>query len=188
MTKQPSLTTDRLTLRPLADHDVDALVLLAGQPSIARTTASIPHPYHESDARTFIASVQQTWTDGAGVVFAITLAEQNALIGAVGLSCTPQHQRAELGYWVGEPYWNRGYVTEAARAVVTFGFKHFRLRRVTCHHMASNPASGAIMRKLGMQPEGILREHFVRGEQIEDLHCYGLLRHEWEAQRNQATA
>ena len=91
----------------------------------------------------------------------------------------PEHARAELGYWVGVPYWNRGVATEAARALVAFGFGALGLHRVQARHLTRNPASGRVMQKLGMRLEGVHREAVRKWDRFEDLAMYAVLAREW---------
>jgi RimJ/RimL family protein N-acetyltransferase len=101
------------------------------------------------------------------------------LLGAVGLRFEQAYAWAELGYWIGVRYWNKGYCTEAAQAVIDYAFAERGLNRVHARHFASNPASGRVMAKLGMTREGLLRQHVIKDDRYEDLVCYGLLRSEW---------
>src|ERR1700746_2272380 len=118
----PDLHTDRLVLRPYVLSDVADLVRLAGAREVAATTLRIPHPYREQDAIEFISSSPAEAETGTSARFAITLRDSGVLVGGIGLRIDPPHQHAELGYWIGVPYWGRGYATEAARAVVRYGF------------------------------------------------------------------
>jgi RimJ/RimL family protein N-acetyltransferase len=90
-------------------------------------------------------------------------------------------RHAEMGYWVGAPYWSQGYGAEAAAAVVRYGFEALDLHRIHANHYTRNPASGRIMQKIGMQHEGRMREHALHWGQFEDIELYGLLRPEWQA-------
>jgi [ribosomal protein S5]-alanine N-acetyltransferase len=101
------------------------------------------------------------------------------VIGAIGLSLTPRHARGEIGYWVGLPYWGQGYATEAARALVHFGFSRLGLHRVQARHLSRNPASGRVLQKLGMALEGTQRESVRSWDRFEDVALYAVLAHEW---------
>ena len=90
-----------------------------------------------------------------------------------------QNNSAELGYWIGKPYWNSGYATEASRAVLKYGFEVLGLNRIHASHFRRNPASGRIMEKIGMKYEGCLRQHFKKWGKFEDLETYGILRSEY---------
>ena len=93
-----------------------------------------------------------------------------------------QHARAEMGYWIGKPYWNNGYCTEAAEAVLRYGFTELGLNRIYAHHFGRNPASGRVMEKIGMVYEGCLRQHVQRWGVFEDLKIYAILKSEYESQ------
>jgi RimJ/RimL family protein N-acetyltransferase len=73
------------------------------------------------------------------------------------------------------PYWGRGYATEAALAVIAFGFEELGLNRIYAQHMASNPASGRVMQKAGMRHEGTLRQHVTKFGIVDDIAIYGIL-------------
>ena len=172
---QPALRTDRLLLRPFTLEDAPAVQRLAGDAEIADTTLTIPHPYGEGVAEAWIDTHRDRWERGELASFAIVLRETGELAGAVGLAIDPRHLHAELGYWVGRPYWGLGICTEAARAVVEFGFRELGLRRIHAHHFTRNPASGRVMQKIGMRCEGTLRQHARKGDRFEDLDVYGIL-------------
>jgi len=172
----PRLTTARLVLRPLSLADAADVQRLAGDRDIAETTAAIPHPYPDGAAETWIATHPDRYARGESVVFGITRAEDGVLLGAIGLEIKAEMQRAELGYWIGKPYWNNGYCTEAARAVVRFAFEILGLRRVFANHFGRNAASGRVMHKAGMRHEGPLRHHSIKWGTIDDMEVYGVLR------------
>ena len=169
-----TLVTARLLLRPYSLSDVPALVCLAGAREVAATTLRIPHPYTEQDARDFIAKYQSE--AGPEKRFAITLRADGELCGGVGLRVDPSHQHAELGYWLGLPFWGRGYATEAARAMLDYGFEVLNLHRIYASYFAHNDPSGGVLRKIGMRYEGCLRAHICKWGTFHDLECYGLLR------------
>jgi [ribosomal protein S5]-alanine N-acetyltransferase len=114
--------------------------------------------------------------------FALLEQETEQLVGAMGLVIHAEYARAELGYWVGVPFWNRGYATEAARRVVRFDFEALELNRIYATHLVGNPASGRVMQKLGMQYEGRLRQHARKWGSFEDLDFYGIVAEEWRRQ------
>jgi len=176
---QPSLKTERLVLRPFQLSDAPVVQRLAGERAIADTTAVIPHPYPDGVAETWIATHEKSYTDGTAVHYALTSAKDGELIGAIGLHIAPEHDRAELGYWIAVPHWGRGYATEAARAVVAFCFETLKLHRVQASHLTRNPASGRVLEKAGMKLEGIRRGAFKKWDVFEDIAGYAVLRPEW---------
>jgi RimJ/RimL family protein N-acetyltransferase len=171
----PSLHTDRLVLRPYILNDVADLVRLAGAREVAATTLRIPHPYREEDAIDFIHSFAAEAEMGTSARFAITLREDGQLCGGVGLRIDKDHQHAELGYWIGVPYWGHGYATEAARATVHYGFEALGLHRIYASCVTQNPASGRVLKKIGMQYEGCQRSHISKWGKFYDLDLYGLV-------------
>lgn len=175
MPEQPVLTTGRLRLRPFTLADAPEVQRLAGEREIAATTAFIPHPYPDGAAEAWIETHSGRFARSEGVVFAITQRAGGALLGAVSLEINAGMQRAELGYWIGRPYWGQGYCTEAAAAVARFALADFGLRRVFAYHFSSNPASGRVMRKIGMLHEGTLRRHTIKWGEVLDLEVYGIL-------------
>jgi RimJ/RimL family protein N-acetyltransferase len=176
----PSLETERLVLRAFTLDDAADVQRLAGDRDIAKMVMSIPHPYEDGVAEEWIATHQTSFERGESVLLAITVRAGGALIGSIGLDLYPDHQLGQLGYWIGKPYWNNGYCTEAARAVVHYGFESWWLHRIFATHFKRNPASGRVMQKLGMQHEGCLREHVKRWNRFEDCEYYGILRSEYE--------
>jgi RimJ/RimL family protein N-acetyltransferase len=177
----PTLETERLILRPFALEDAPRVQLLAGDREVASTTLRIPHPYTAVLAEEWIATHPKLMAEGKAIPLAIVLAASRELIGAIGLEIQTDHQRAELGYWVGTPYWGKGYCTEAARVMVRYGFDELGLNRVVAHYLARNPASGRVLEKIGMKREGLLRKHIKKWGTFEDLVAFGVLRDELAA-------
>jgi RimJ/RimL family protein N-acetyltransferase len=177
MSTQPTLETARLRLRPYTEADIPELLPLIGTREVAATTLRIAHPYTEQDARDFL----QLAKDPDKLWLTITLRSDGHQIGGIGLRVEKQHQHAELGYWLGVPFWGHGYATEAAREILRYGFEMLALHRIFASHFKHNPASGRILKKIGMQHEGCQREHLCKWDQFVDSELYGILRREWEA-------
>jgi RimJ/RimL family protein N-acetyltransferase len=181
MSEQPTVETSRLILRPMAPSDAPDVQRLANDYEIAANTLRMPYPYENGIAEEWISRQQILFDDGKFATFAITLRDTGDFVGCISLELTPAHARAEIGYWLGKPYWGRGYCTEAARAVIRYGFERLGLRKIAGFHFARNPASGAVMRKAGMRREGLLRQHVKRCDRWEDQEVYGILREEYES-------
>ena len=178
----PTLKTDRLILRPYRLSDAAELRRLIGEYEVARTLATVPHPYPYGEAERFIAGRRAAFGAGKSVELAVTLAA-GELIGGIGLRLNAQHGGAELGYWIGRPFWRRGYATEAAGAMLDYGFAQLGLRRIAARHFGSNPASGRVMVKIGMKCEGTMRQALLKWGRVEDDVCYGILADEWAQRR-----
>ncbi len=144
----PVLETERLTLRAPRHGDVKAIAALVNDRRVAANTARIPHPYGVADAEQFIASVNKR---NGETCFVIILGDR--LIGACGLD--PQEDGPELGYWLGAPYWGRGFATEAARAVIDHAFGELEHATLQAGARVSNPASRRVLEKCAFQWTGV---------------------------------
>lgn len=178
---QPELATERLLLRALRPEDASAVRELAGAFEVADKTLLIPHPYPEGIAEKFIDSQATAFLNGEGVAFAITLRASGRLIGAIGLTLSRPDSRAEMGYWIGVPFWGKGYCTEAGRAVLAYGFHQLGLNRIFSQYFSRNPASGKVLAKLGFRHEGHLRQHVKKWDRFEDLEVCSVLRDEYKS-------
>jgi L-fuculose-phosphate aldolase len=172
---RPTLNTERLVLRPFSRDDAPVVRELAGAREVADNTLTIPHPYPEGEAERWIAGHASAFQAGELVIFAITT-EPDGLVGAVGLKLDDDSGIAELGYWVGVPCWGRGYATEAAAAVVEYGFRDLALQRIWARAFARNPASSRVLEKIGMVHEGTQRKGIRKNDQLLDTELYAILR------------
>ena len=184
---QPTLTTERLTLRPFVADDAFDVERLAGMREIADTTLNIPHPYPHGGAAEWIRLHAPAWEVGTSATFAIVGRKTGALVGAISLMIKREHRRAELGYWIALDCWNLGYATEASRRIIDFGFEFLGLHRIEARHFLRNPASGRVMDKLGMQKEGVERDWAIKWDRYETLTLYSILEPEWRARRDRPT-
>ncbi|OLP19426.1 GNAT family N-acetyltransferase [Leptolyngbya sp. 'hensonii'] len=175
----PTLYTSRLILRPFSLADAATVQRLAGEREIAAMTLTIPHPYPDGAAAAWIDTHASAFANGQGLSLAIVLQATGELCGAIGLVLAPDHHSAEMGYWLGKPYWRQGYCTEAALALLQYGFQTLNLHRIHAAHFAQNLASGRVMQKLGMRQEGYLRQAVLKWGQYMDLVLYGILWEEW---------
>lgn len=171
---QVQLETPRLVLRSFRMTDAADVVRLAGDRDIAATTRLIPHPYELPMAEAWLSSLPAATERGELLNFAITLKTTGELVGAIGLVLNAVDHHGELGYWIGKPYWDNGYATEAAKAIVDHAFGVLHLHRIFAHHFSRNAASGRVMQKLGMKCEGYMREHRYKFGSYEDLVIYGM--------------
>ena len=146
----PVLVTERLVLRPPHEDDIAELVALADNRHVADMLARMPHPYGEAEGRAFLAMSRQPRNGGA--VYAMTIAETGAFVGCAGLNETDRG--LEIGYWVGEPYWKRGYATEAAHALVDLAFRATDIHVLHASTRVINPASRRVIHKCGFQYAG----------------------------------
>ncbi len=144
----PVLATARLELRAPRRSDGKAIATLANDRRIAANTARIPHPYAIEDAEQFIAAVNKREGEAC---FAVTL--DGTLIGVCSVDL--REDGPELGYWLGVPYWGRGFATEAARALIDHAFGDLEHETLISGARVNNPASRRVLEKCGFQWTGV---------------------------------
>ena len=172
-----NLRTKRLLLRPFAPDDVNDVFSYASDPEWSRFLP-VPSPYTLQDARAFVdRNISIDWQEEP--VFAIEYG--GAVIGGIGFRIDSSNSRALLGYSIARVYWNQGLVTEAAAAVVDWGFAQLGLAKVYSFADVENAGSWRVMEKIGMTREGTFRSHGVNRGVRQDFHYYGILRSEWKA-------
>lgn len=139
----------------------------------------LPYPYTEADALDYITAMQEADPDET---FAFTIALDDKAIGSIGVfrQGNIHRQTAELGYYVAEPYWGKGYMTRAVRMACSYVFAHSDILRIYAEPFAHNAASCRVLEKAGFQLEGILRQNAVKHGNVIDMKLYSLLREEWE--------
>jgi len=176
----PVLTSARIRLRPFVASDAIDVQKYAGDRDIAYNTTNIPHPYKKGMAISWIETHLQEYNEGRGIVFAIEHRDPVYFIGAIGLhAMLNEHHRAELGFWIGKPFWGNGFCTEAARTLIAFAFQTLKLNRIVAYHFSRNPASGRVLQKLNMRHEGTFRQHMKKWGIFVNVEAYGILRNEF---------
>ena len=148
----PMLFTERLMLRKIEVDDIPALVKYANNKKISDNIINIPYPYREPDAAFRISFVVQGFKKKTRVVFAIISKEHNELIGEISLHIMDlKNRQGQLAYWIGEPFWNKGMTTEAAKAVIRFGFEQLNLNLIYADCYTENIGSQKVIEKNGMK-------------------------------------
>ena len=144
---------------------------------VVKTTLGLPWPYTEEMARCWIGKHTQREKDGNSYEFAICFKENpDKIIGCVSLmDINPRAKRAELGYWVAREYWKQGIATEAAKAMLDFGFNKLGLHSIVARYFDINPASGRVMEKCGMTYVGTIREHECRFDKYYNVGYYEMI-------------
>lgn len=145
------IKSKRLKFRTFSPSDAPSIAALAGDWDIARMTARIPYPYTVAQAEHWVATLPE-----CEFVRAVIL--DGHLIGAVGYYPCDDGS-AEIGYWIGKPWWGQGYATEAANALVRHCFSKIRFGRLTCCHFVDNPASARVIAKLGFKEVGACKAY-----------------------------
>jgi RimJ/RimL family protein N-acetyltransferase len=174
------LATERLVLRRPDDQDLVPLAALADNRRVAEMLARMPYPYGIAEARAFLSATRRR---SAGAVYAVTLAGSGIFVGCAGLDAT--ERGLELGYWIGEPYWRRGYATEAAHALVDLAFRATPVKVLHAACRVINPASRRVIHKCGFQYAGQGMMHSLVAGQV-PIERYRLDRTTWTSLRNWA--
>lgn len=140
--------TKTLGLYLVTPEDADAIQRLISDPAIAATTR-IPHPYPENGAKEFIAHQLQERALGTAYVFVIK--DRQELVGACGLHGIEGTHANELGFWIGRPYWEKGFATFGVEMILEFAFNNLRLASVRACALESNAASRRVLEKCGFE-------------------------------------
>ena len=180
----PALETPRLRLRKLTMRDAADIYEYSRDAEVAR---HVLWDAHRSilDSRGYIRYMQRKYRLEEPASWAIVLKATNRVIGTIGFMwIQEENASAEVGYSLSRPHWNRGYMTEALERVLRYGFEKMDMNRIEAQHEVDNPASGAVMRKCGMQKEGTLRQRLINKGRFVDVDLYAILRRDWlKAQR-----
>lgn len=194
------LETERLLLRPFQAEDADIVQGYVSLWEVARMTTRVPHPYPEGAAAAWIAGHQRQRESGEEHTFCVTLMggaplisgnagkeRDSGPIGAAGLRRLDKGN-LEIGYWIAPDYWGRGLATEAARALVVYGFEKLGAEALNSGHFVDNPASGRVLEKAGFRANGIARQWSEARREFVDCHRFLLTRATWDKAREIAAA
>ena len=146
----PELNTIKLKLRKISIVDIPSLLKYGNNKKIADNVLNIPHPYGEPDAVFRISYVYQGFKNKTRYVFAVIFKETEELIGEISLHLDNSGNIAQLAYWMGEPFWNKGLATEATEAIIKFGFENLNLDTIYAECKAENKASQKVLLNNGM--------------------------------------
>lgn len=180
MKEFPSLQTDRLTLRKIRISDIPSLLKYVNHKVISDNILNFPYPYLEDDAIFRMNFVLQGFKNEERYVFAIALKETDEFIGEIGIHLDKTNNRAEMGFWIGEPFWSKGYMSEAARRTLQFGFEEVGLNKIYATHFLANPASGKVLINCGMIKEAEMIDHYQHKGIYGSVLQYRLTKKEYE--------
>lgn len=177
------METARLRLRPLRENDVDAVFAYASDPEVARYVAFERHTA-PGDSQEFVADCLKRYSEHVLAPWGVELKNDGALIGTIGVThASETNLRVEVGYAIARPHWNRGYVTEALRAIVPHLFAELPIERVQAFLIPENVASLRVLEKAGFRYEGTLRKVRMFKGELRDLAAYSVLRSELAVRR-----
>ena len=171
------IKTKRLIIRRFVSNDAQDVYECCNDFDMVKTTLGLPWPYTLEMAESWIPKLKQREEEGSSYEFAICFKENpEKIIGCIALTDVhPKAKRAELGYWVNKNLWKQGIATEAAKAMIEFGFKELGLHSIIARYFDINPASGRVMEKSGMKYVGTIRDHEFRFDRYYNVGYYEML-------------
>ncbi len=176
----PTLETADLILRRPVMKDAKDIFRYASDPEVARYVLWEPHR-SLSETKSFVRFLRSRIRSGYPSSWVVTLRETGTVIGTIGfIWYSDENRSAEIGYSFSREYWNRGYATQALRAVIDAVFRSLPVNRLEAQHDVRNPASGRVMEKCGLRKEGVLRNRILNKGEYVDAALYALLRADWE--------
>lgn len=182
MIEQAVFETLRLRLRPLELSDALEIQKAACKREIADTMISLPHPYPEGEAKRYISRKQKELKAGSSATYVIEKKAGKEFCGLIELrEIDREHSQGELSFWLAVHAWGNGYMSEALRIIVRYGFETLKLNRLYAYHMLRNPATGRVLQKNGFKQEGLLRQRVQKWGQYEDVVLLAILRQDWQA-------
>ena len=175
----PAIETDRLIMREIVLNDAQALFNIFSSEKVMKYYGMFPLEEIEQAER-LIMTFREGFDNEKTIRWAITLKDTGEFIGTCGFhNMQIRSFRAEIGYEISEVHWNNGYVTEAIRAMLEFGFAVMGLNRIEALVYPENVGSHKALEKLGFKEEGLLREYAYFRERFQDLVMHSVLRSEY---------
>jgi [ribosomal protein S5]-alanine N-acetyltransferase len=170
------IKTKRLILRPLQRSDALLLAKYANDRTIYRNTLRMPHPYTLKLANQWINKNLKNYKKRKTSFYSFAIEFEGKFSGVLGIDSIIHGHKAELGYWLGKPYWKKGIMTEAAKAASDWAFKKYKLKRVYAWTFPWNTASQNVLKKAGFKFEGIARKNVKKKGKYLDDHLFSKIK------------
>jgi [ribosomal protein S5]-alanine N-acetyltransferase len=179
----PTLQGERVALRWMTTRDADALYAIFSDPEVVRYWSTLPMT-RKAEARALLRDIREEHADGHLHEWGLVQRENDRVIG----TCTLFHidrgnRRAEVGFALGRPWWGQGLMREGLGVLLDFAFGELALRRVEADVDPRNRLSAELLERLGFRREGLLRERWNVGGELQDAAFYGLLAREFRRGR-----
>ncbi|MBP3427069.1 MAG: GNAT family N-acetyltransferase [Clostridia bacterium] len=186
MFSMPTLETPRLILRRIAMKDAQDIFDYSRDTEVARHVLWSAQK-HISEAKDYCRYMMRRYKYDEPSSWGIILKESGKLVGTIGyMTYSEDNNSVELGYSLARPLWNGGYMTEALSRVIEYTFEAMEVNRIEAQHELTNPASGRVMEKCGMQREGVLRQRLYNKGKYVDVALYAILREDWRPGKKNA--
>lgn len=180
MKNLPTLITERIVLSRPTENDLEDFVFQINScEDFSKNLFNIPYPYPKENFLEWLPICDEGIEKGTSYRFGIREKSNKKLIGLIGIHINKEHQKAEIGYWLGKNFWGKGYLTETLKAVLKFGFEELQLNKIYATHYLHNPASGKVMENSGMKLEGLLKQEYFHNGQFLDVNRYSILKEDF---------
>ncbi|HEY9655541.1 MAG TPA: GNAT family N-acetyltransferase [Crinalium sp.] len=180
MHSQFVLQTERLILRPLTRGDATSIQVAASVREISDTMISIPHPYPDDEAERYVTRQIAEFETRQSIAFVVERKFDPAFSGIIEVrDIEYEHSQAELSFWLAVGNWGHGYMSEALKPIIRFGFEELELNRLYAYHMMRNPGSGKVLQRNGFVQEGLLRQRVQKWGKFEDVALWAMLKRDW---------
>lgn len=174
------ISTDRLILnRPKKNDLEDFNLQINSSEDFSKNLTSITFPFTQEQTDRWFELCDKGYESGESFRFAIREKNIGKLIGTIGIHLDQKHHKAELGYWLGKEFWGKGYLTEALKAVIGFGFKGLNLNKIYATHYLYNLGSEKVMQKSGMKLEGLQKQEYLQNGEFLDVKRYSILKEDF---------
>ena len=180
--KFPSLQTDRLDLIEITPYHSGDILKLFGDVNVTRFYNLLPFK-SDQDAQKFINWYRVRFNDNTGLRWGISLKGEPNVIGTIGFNNFTKRHRANIGYDLQLEYWNNGYITEALKVIINFGFNQLEINRIEAEVMLGNTSSEKVLYKLNFMNEGILRQWMYWNEKYYDMTMFALLKEDYHKEK-----
>jgi [ribosomal protein S5]-alanine N-acetyltransferase len=175
----PIIETDSLILGKIETKDISNIILYANNSDITDNILNVPNPFTKEDAISLVNRQIQGYETQTAYVFAIFLKEFSEFTGIISLHPDKMSNKAEMGYWIGEPFRNKGIATAAVKEILAYGFGSLGLNKIFANHFTDNISSGKVLIHAGMLKEAVLKEHYLKNGLYKDVVQYRLTRQEY---------
>lgn len=172
-----------INLRTLRKSDAQSIFENVNNYKITEYTLNIPFPYKLKDAKDFIKVTEEKLIDKSAIHFGIEDKKSKQIVGMISLTKIDKtNKNAEVGYWLGENYWGKGYMREALDLMLKYGFENLNLEKIYAYVFHPNIKSRKRLEKAGLKQEGMRKRHFFKNNKWYDDYIYGILKDEYKEQ------
>ncbi|MCA0993342.1 GNAT family N-acetyltransferase [Alkalihalobacillus hwajinpoensis] len=180
----PNLETEHFYLRKINTDDIPAIFDYGSNPNVSKQVSWETHQT-VADTRVFVDMIVEGYAQGTKALWGMELKSTGKLVGTIDfVTIQERHRKAEIGYVLSEDCCGKGYMTEAARRIIAFGFEELQLERIQARCFVDNEGSARVMEKVGMSYEGTMRSAMFAKGKFRDLKMYAIVSEDYLKCRN----